>query len=1210
MTGHLNDDQLERLLQTGLGGSTHYENEPEATKNDRVHLAECDLCRKALQDREEAMARLRRIRIQHPSVAGPHCPEEHVWYSVAAGIPSPEQERHLRHAIQCEHCGPLLRQAAEDMADEETDQETAQMNTLASATGRWQSETARTLRQAARAQSSSTVGQQTPPSPWQYLFRSRILILASCFVLVITAAVLVAWIYFRQEPDVLIQRAFVEKRTIDFRFEGVPYASLRQERGSPGGLERMQRPALLEAEAETAHELKLHPEDVRWLQASGRANLLEDDPNSAQLAVSLLEKAHRLAPDNDSVSIDLASAYMLRSDLAPVEMDRGRAIEILKPLAESRRGGETAQWNYALAEERAHLWSNAVAEWQNFLDRYPHSAWATEAQANLQADQKRREDQHNRSSTPLKSLEQLAAAFQHHDASALADIDSRIEEYQDAAVQLWFPILFSNHAEDKPSQTKAETAMAGLSKMLSAGHGDRWLADLLAADRTSPVLRQAVGLLAHSSTTLETSDVAGAEQEAFSADTLFLKAHVPAGALRARLVAVFAAQYEHRDRSCRNLAQELGASPLLQRYPWIATQVDLEVSLCSPVADSRAMLAAETAASLARNHRFPILSMRCLTTQSSLYSALGERNIAWAKASEALDTYWSGTFPSLRGYNALIALEELNRYSDRWFLQADILREAVPIVEGDPRTMMVAVANAQLGQALLRTGDLPAAESAYRRSEALIRSSVPGPEHDALWAETELGFARIDLERNLPAKCQDRLQRIRSLLMKMPDSPLQEDYFQTSGTAFLRMNQLAESRRDLNAAADIAEAELRQIASDDDRWRSNRQYDSLYRTIVELKLRQDPRQALYAWEYYKREALPDTANSGDPATRKPLPSDTLTSPLALPSGQPFLLLTYVAFPNGYAVWALDNSGIREHWIGLDMAQFSALSSKFVEECSDPHSNLASLKKDAASLYAETVRPVEPWLSGQKRIVVEPDGALKKIPLSLLIDSHGSYLGDRVDIAVSPGLAWLREARPWKDLSPGSTAFIMANPQGPGWGPLPAAEDEARAVASSFSRPFLQIGRDPSSANTANTANEIADSEIFHFTGHASTNYDNAGLVGDPGFSAAPQLAAVRNGHTRLVVLSACNTSDGTDGSFDGDNSMVRNLLAAHVRTVVASRWNVDSSSTALLMKAFYSGLMLHQSVSASLSSASRVVRARSGYEHPYYWAAFSVFGQS
>ncbi|MGC2297449.1 MAG: hypothetical protein WA476_01515, partial [Acidobacteriaceae bacterium] len=117
----------------------------------------------------------------------------------------------MGHAIECGHCGPLLRQAAQDLADEETGQETAQMNTLASQTGQWQSETARTLRQAAHARSSNAVRNETTPSPWQYLFRRRILILASSSVLVLTAAVLFAWIYFRQKPDVLIQRAFVEK---------------------------------------------------------------------------------------------------------------------------------------------------------------------------------------------------------------------------------------------------------------------------------------------------------------------------------------------------------------------------------------------------------------------------------------------------------------------------------------------------------------------------------------------------------------------------------------------------------------------------------------------------------------------------------------------------------------------------------------------------------------------------------------------------------------------------------------------------------------------------------------------------------------------------------------------------------------------------------------------------------------------------------------
>jgi CHAT domain-containing protein len=103
---------------------------------------------------------------------------------------------------------------------------------------------------------------------------------------------------------------------------------------------------------------------------------------------------------------------------------------------------------------------------------------------------------------------------------------------------------------------------------------------------------------------------------------------------------------------------------------------------------------------------------------------------------------------------------------------------------------------------------------------------------------------------------------------------------------------------------------------------------------------------------------------------------------------------------------------------------------------------------------------------------------------------------------------------------------------------------------------------------------------------------------------------VGHGRSQLVVLSACSTSRGSAGFFDDDDSMVRRLMEAGVPDVVASRWMVDSSSTALLMKSFYSQLLNEKPVAESLASAMQTLRAQPEFSHPYYWAGFSVFGRS
>ena len=175
-------------------------------------------------------------------------------------------------------------------------------------------------------------------------------------------------------------------------------------------------------------------------------------------------------------------------------------------------------------------------------------------------------------------------------------------------------------------------------------------------------------------------------------------------------------------------------------------------------------------------------------------------------------------------------------------------------------------------------------------------------------------------------------------------------------------------------------------------------------------------------------------------------------------------------------------------------------------------------------------------------------------------------------------------------------------------PLPDAEKEALLVAASFNHPRM-LSRD--GLSLPNLYEAIAGSDIFHFSGHAEASNETASLVtGSMRMLAPSQLNAVKNGRTEMVVLSACSSSLGTTGFFDDDDSLVRRLMVARVPEVVASRWMVDSAATALLMRGFYSALRTGASPSEALNAATRNVRSRPEFSHPYFWAGFSVFGRS
>jgi CHAT domain-containing protein len=126
----------------------------------------------------------------------------------------------------------------------------------------------------------------------------------------------------------------------------------------------------------------------------------------------------------------------------------------------------------------------------------------------------------------------------------------------------------------------------------------------------------------------------------------------------------------------------------------------------------------------------------------------------------------------------------------------------------------------------------------------------------------------------------------------------------------------------------------------------------------------------------------------------------------------------------------------------------------------------------------------------------------------------------------------------------------------------------------------------------------------------------------------------------LVVLSACNTGLGKEAGGDGLLGFAQAFLSRGARSVVLSRWPVDDTATALLMQRFYQNLLgrrdgLKQPLgqAAALQEAKAWLRSLSSkevekaidslprgklvsrpkgqgkaYEHPHYWAAFTLIG--
>ena len=376
--------------------------------------------------------------------------------------------------------------------------------------------------------------------------------------------------------------------------------------------------------------------------------------------------------------------------------------------------------------------------------------------------------------------------------------------------------------------------------------------------------------------------------------------------------------------------------------------------------------------------------------------------------------------------------------------------------------------------------------------------------------------------------------------------------------------------------------------------------------------------ALETYEWYlgaPQRVATDCLHMHQATTNPSMPDPTrLASRLPLLTNQ--TVLAYAALPDGLAVWVYDNRGINATWIPKPTDGLQGLVDRFYELSSDPGSEMSALRRDARSLYAELIAPVEQHLAPGRTLVIETEGWLDRVPFEALLDSTNHYLIERAPIVQSLGQDSQSRLRSDTGISADLPALVVgsaASSTADGLIPLPDVGAEADAVAGGFRSARVLKGGE---ATLRAVRSELPGTAVFHFAGHSFAAPGRTGLMLASGGGQAKTLrlldAAVvrqlRLQNLQLAVLSACSTASGNSGS-SGFNSVTDAFLRAGVPHVVASRWNVDSVETRGFVEDFYHNALSGQPVSEALRQTARNMLANPRTAHPYYWSAFSAYGR-
>jgi len=282
---------------------------------------------------------------------------------------------------------------------------------------------------------------------------------------------------------------------------------------------------------------------------------------------------------------------------------------------------------------------------------------------------------------------------------------------------------------------------------------------------------------------------------------------------------------------------------------------------------------------------------------------------------------------------------------------------------------------------------------------------------------------------------------------------------------------------------------------------------------------------------------------------------------------------------------------------------------------------------ARALAAELV---DPWIAtlpaGVRTLVIVPDDVLHHVPFAFLPSHDGTPIGDRLTVGYTPSASVFVALREREARFDRSSVLAFADPPVPApaptllpggdgadrrLGPLPGARREVASIRRRLRDVTAYAGTNAS--ESAFKGPQVAGASVIHVASHAvidarsplATYVLLAEGGGEDGRLTAAEIEGLRL-DADLVVLSACATATGNVRAGEGVEGLTAPLLAAGVRAVVASRWDVEDEATARLMSDFYRSLAAGLNAGDALSAAQR--RARERGESATVWAAFSVFG--
>ena len=280
-------------------------------------------------------------------------------------------------------------------------------------------------------------------------------------------------------------------------------------------------------------------------------------------------------------------------------------------------------------------------------------------------------------------------------------------------------------------------------------------------------------------------------------------------------------------------------------------------------------------------------------------------------------------------------------------------------------------------------------------------------------------------------------------------------------------------------------------------------------------------------------------------------------------------------------------------------------------------------ESAIGCYKILIDPVKKWLANKTRIVVARDWQFNFLPLELLETgkTNNDYLVKHyaVSYTYSASFFWQHPfLEKTQDLSEGSfsklnSSMIIApfiSQQTSGLNPVSSLED------------LEEIGGESMWGERA-TKQEFFKTglghHVLHFATHAEaqdTNPNDSFIQFYPGTDSRLYLSEIYSlplYSTRLIILSACSAGKGKNIRGEGNISLAHAIAQAGCPSIVTTVWEANDDVISYLSRRLYKHLQDGQTIDKAIQMARLdffADKTFKKYAHPYYWANFTLIGNS